>query len=76
MTVSSYLKLNLPCYKESDSTLTFDSSALNFVKHQDLIVGNVMCDYIQSLPPQLLALSPEISPIFAYQIPLGHTKVK
>jgi len=70
------LKLNPFGYKESDLTLTFDPSTWNSVNLQELIIGNVICYHVQHLFPQWSALNPEISPIFAYQTPLGRTKVR
>ena len=69
------LKLNQFLHKESDLTLTFDPSTMNFVQLQALIDGNFMCEYDQNPCPLLSALRPLISPYFAYQTLLVRAKV-
>ena len=70
------LKLSPFCYKESDLTLAFDPSTLNSANLQELSIGNVVCYHVLHLFPRWSALSPEILPIFAYQMQLGRTKVR
>ena len=69
------LKLNQFLHKESDLTLTFDPSTMNYVQLQALIDGNFMCEYDQNPCPRSSALRPIISPYFAYQTLLVRAKV-
>ena len=69
------LKLNQFLHKESDLTLTFDPSTMNFLQLQAFIDGNFMCEYDQNPCPHLSALSPLISPYFSYQTLLERAKV-